>query len=279
MVTDGSDLPFGGGRWRKASAAPSGFARLEYLDIVDSTNRVVVDRARDGEPEGLVVVADHQLAGRGRRGRDWIDEPGSSLLASILFRPRLGPADLGIVPIVVALAACDALRDVAGVAARLKWPNDLIVGEAKVAGILSEVAEGAVVVGIGVNLVLPHGARTLPTPATSVSDAAGRRPDRGALLAALVDGVGARYALVDDREGRARIMDAYRAASATLGAAVRAELEGTVLVGTAVAITESGRLVVRTAAGDRTVDAADVVHLRRDSTRPRGAADHYPKGL
>ncbi|HEY5092336.1 MAG TPA: biotin--[acetyl-CoA-carboxylase] ligase, partial [Acidimicrobiales bacterium] len=130
--------------------------RIEHFDEVDSTNSWVAQKANEGAPEGLVAFADFQSAGRGRLERTWESSRGSSLLCSILLRPDLSPDQLQLVVACVALAARAAIVRLSGVRPALKWPNDLIVGDAKLAGLLAEIVlvdeRLAVVVGIGVNL-------------------------------------------------------------------------------------------------------------------------------
>src|SRR5213078_4741069 len=105
---------------------------------LDSTNRLAADLARAGAPEGVVVVADHQTAGRGRLGRTWVAPPGSSVLMSVVLRPTVAPERRHVVTLALALAARDACVEVTGVMPDLKWPNDLLVTERKLAGILAE---------------------------------------------------------------------------------------------------------------------------------------------
>jgi len=124
---------------------------------LDSTNRYLLDEARLGEPEGVVAVADFQTRGRGRLGRSWVAPAGASLLASILLRPPLPASAAHLVTMSCALAAADAVATVAGVTARLKWPNDLVVDDRKLAGLLAEaLLDGgdldALVVGMGLNV-------------------------------------------------------------------------------------------------------------------------------
>ena len=128
--------------------------RVERVVETGSTNADALAAARAGAPEGLVIMADHQTAGRGRLGRSWEDEPGDSLIVSVLLRPPLAPTQLHRLTQAVALAAKDACSSVGGFRPDLKWPNDLVVGERKLAGILAEsIVEdgrvGAVVVGMG----------------------------------------------------------------------------------------------------------------------------------
>lgn len=144
-------------------------------------------------PEGAVAVAEHQLAGRGRLGRSWEDVAGRSLLCSILLRPAAGP--LPQLSLVVALAAAEAIEEVSGLETKLKWPNDVLLGGRKAAGILLEAAADAVIAGIGVNVnqdadELPQETRR---PATSLREATGRTFDRGELLASLLAALERRY--------------------------------------------------------------------------------------
>ena len=237
---------------------------IRWFDQVDSTNAYVREQARFGAHEGLVAVADHQTEGRGRLGRRWESPPGANLLASVLLRPNIDPADLHLCTTVVALAAMDACQVVAGVGTLLKWPNDLLVDGAKVAGILAE-AEfagadlAAVVVGIGINVGWPS-----PPEAggTSLEAATGSPVDRRALLHALLAALGERRAGLEAAAGRRALAEEGRRRCATLGQQVRVTLEGEEITGRAVAVDDAGHLVVETPTGSRRVMAGDVVHLR-----------------
>jgi BirA family biotin operon repressor/biotin-[acetyl-CoA-carboxylase] ligase len=186
-----------------------------------------------------------------------------NLLASVLLRPNIEPAELYLCTTVVALAALHACRAVAGVEAELKWPNDLLVEGAKVAGVLAE-AEfagadlAAVVVGIGINVGWPG-----PPEAGGTSlAAAGSAPDRRVLLDAVLTELGERRTWLEDASGRRALAEEGRRRCATLGQQVRVTLEGEEITGRAVAIDDSGHLVVDTPSGPRRVTAGDVVHVR-----------------
>lgn len=145
-------------------------------------------------PEGATVVTEHQTAGRGRAGRSWEDGASRAILVSVLLRPeRRG--DVAQLALVVGLAVAEAIEAVSGCAAMLKWPNDVIVADAKVAGILLESDGGAVVCGIGVNV--DQGAAELPTgtkvPAGSLATATGATHDRARLLGAILEALEGRY--------------------------------------------------------------------------------------
>ncbi len=194
-----------------------------------------------------MLVARHQTAGRGRLDRRWDAPPGTNLLASLLLDE---PVDRpGAAMRSVALAAAAASRRLAGVSVELKWPNDLLVHERKLAGLLARrVADGRVVVGIGLNVAwCPDGAARL-----------GADIDPLDLLAALLeewDSLPPSVQALDDR---------YEAELGTIGRRVRVDMgNGDTLVGTATGLAEGGRLVLATADGrQRTIDAGDVVHLR-----------------
>lgn len=268
--------------------APAG--PLAWLDVVataPSTNTALVERARE-EPDLAApgaLVAEHQVAGRGRAGRTWETPARAALTVSVLLRPRVPPSALGWLPLVTGLAVVRAVHE-AGVEARLKWPNDVLVPAAsdaegfgsyrKVAGVLAEVVPGgAVVVGVGINV--SQSAAELPVPAATSLVLAGADPSdptspgRGALLASLVRALTADVARLEAADGDAAaagIAEDYARVSATLGTSVRAELAGspTVVEGTAARIADDGALVVATPDGERVVTAGDVHHLRVPGT-------------
>lgn len=222
---------------------------------VDSTNRVALDLARSGAPEGVVVVSSWQTAGRGRRGRAWDAAPGSSLLVSVLLRPALDAARLHLAVAVVSLAAADACEAVAGFRPGLKWPNDLVVGDRKLAGVLAEVAGGAVVVGMGLNVA--SGA-SWPPGAVAAEEVAGHALEADRLLGAFLAALGGRYGPGD----WAGVASDYRRACTTIGRLVRVDLPGESFTGAAADVSDDGRLLVDVGTCLRTVDAGDVVHLR-----------------
>lgn len=237
---------------------------VRWFEEIDSTNAYLRSEARRGAPEGTVAVADHQRAGRGRLDRRWEAPPGASLLASVLFRPEFDPAELHLCTAAMALAAAEACRQVAGVGPVLKWPNDLLVGEAKLAGVLAEAefegsATCSVVVGIGLNVDWPG---PDGVGGTCLHDLSASPVDRWLLLNSLLDALSPRRALLDSAPGRREVAAELRDRCATLGQRVRVELAAEAVVGVATGIDDAGHLVVRTAEGPRTVAAGDVVHLR-----------------
>jgi BirA family transcriptional regulator, biotin operon repressor / biotin---[acetyl-CoA-carboxylase] ligase len=237
--------------------------RIEHFDEIDSTNTWVAQKANEGVLEGLVAVADFQSAGRGRLERTWESSRGSSLLCSILLRPDINPDQLQLVVACVALAARAAIVRLSGVRPALKWPNDLIVGDAKLAGLLAEIVSVderlAVVVGIGVNLTYdgPENVR-----ATSVRAESGVTISAPALLDILLDELEPRRERLDSVEGRTQIREEYLRALATLGQIVSVEQQSGSVIGTATSIDEMGQLVLVVDGREIAFSSGDVVHVR-----------------
>jgi BirA family biotin operon repressor/biotin-[acetyl-CoA-carboxylase] ligase len=237
--------------------AGAGRFTVRRFTELDSTNRYALDEAAAGAPDGLVVVADHQTAGRGRLDRRWEAPPGSSLLVSVLFRPAPAGDGAHAVVMAVGLALADAVARVAGFAPALKWPNDVVVGGRKLAGILAEQGAASLVVGAGLNVQWEAFPPDLAATATACNLEAGRAVDRDQLLTAFLDGLAAR------RDAPDRVPGEYRTRLATLGRRVRAVTATRELEGTAVDVRDSGALVVRDDVGtDHEITTADVVHLR-----------------
>ena len=215
--------------------------------VVDSTQRVAFALAEAGAVDRTVVVADTQTAGRGRRGRPWHDEPGGSVLASIVVRPRLAVRDLPKLSLVAALAVAEAIETVAGVAPRLKWPNDILVNGRKVAGILLEsriVTDPVVVVGIGINLGQRAFPLELTATATSVRIETGHTVEREAMLDATLAAFDVWRAVLEG-PGFAAVRARWLELADTIGRAVSSEH----CMGIATDLDAEGALVVRDHAG------------------------------
>jgi BirA family biotin operon repressor/biotin-[acetyl-CoA-carboxylase] ligase len=263
--------------------------------VTGSTNADLLARAAGGEPEGAVLVAEQQNAGRGRLGRAWVSPPRAALTFSVLLRPTPVPrARLGWLPLLAGVAVAAAVRDVTGVDAQLKWPNDVLAGPGgvpaggsgpaatggqgsrvvppgKIGGILAEAAGDAVVVGIGVNVSTgpaefpPPGPGALP--ATSLRMEHARSLDRTRLLAGILAGLERSYLtwsqFLGDPE-RSGLRAEYTRLCATLGRRVRVELPGgRALDGLAAGVDADGRLLVSVPPdADLPVAAGDIVHLR-----------------
>ncbi len=235
------------------------------LAETSSTNYIALHLARQGAPEGTVVVADSQTAGRGRLGRAWLAPPGSSLLFSILFRPPDGRPPFQMV-MAVCLGVLRGLKMGAGLEARLKWPNDILLTGRKAGGLLAEGESegggpGFVVVGVGLNVnFLPSRVAGIPADATSVSEALGREADRCELLRQVLQAIDEEYALCSrGASPHARWAEAL----ATLGKDVLVEIGHERIRGRADRVDEEGALWLILASGEqRRVLAGDVSHLR-----------------
>ena len=167
---------------------PDGFCkRIESHDQIDSTNIRAKRLAEEGEPEGTLVVADRQTAGRGRRGRGWLADSGVGIWMSLILRPKLEPTRLSGITLIAALAVNRAIRDVSGAETRIKWPNDIVLGGKKLCGILTEVSSEMnythyAVTGIGINVNTAQFPAEMQEIATSLYLETGCRTDRTALI-------------------------------------------------------------------------------------------------
>lgn len=247
---------------RRAVADRHLWTSLEVVDSVGSSNVALAELARSGAPHGSVLVAEEQTAGRGRRDRGWSAPQYSSVMMSVLVRPEVDQARWGWIPLLTALAIVDPVRAL-GASATVKWPNDVLVGDRKLAGILCEVVPtaqgGAVVAGWGVNVdqsdaELPGGT------ATSLRLECGP-VDRAELLLGVLDSWETWYRSWEADDDR--LFRAYTNCSATIGRQVDVELPGgSRLRGSADRIDQRGGLVVIADGREHVVAAADVVHLR-----------------
>jgi BirA family biotin operon repressor/biotin-[acetyl-CoA-carboxylase] ligase len=179
-------------RVRRMLAGSAFGANVVYLERVDSTNRLAKELASNGAPDGTVVMAETQTAGRGRMGREWVSPGHLNLLFSVLVRPACPPEDVFGLTMALAIGATEAIRQRCGLVVKIKWPNDLYVGRKKLGGLLAELTlEGKsvtyAVLGLGLNVnwsLRPD--KEILQPATSIIDETGRRVSRGELLALIL---------------------------------------------------------------------------------------------
>ena len=258
----------------RALVAPGGlWSQVRVVERTGSTNADVRAAALEGAAEGLVVAAEEQTDGRGRLDRSWRSPPRAGLTVSVLLRPADVPgAAWSWLPLLTGVAVATAVREHAGVDARLKWPNDLLVGQRKLAGILAERVDDldhvdgpAAVLGIGLNV--DARADELPVAtATSLALEGATCSDRAVLLRALLHELAGRYAdwrVAAGNAARAGLREAYRDLSATLGRPVRVQLPtGETVEGVAEDVDGAGRLVVRTGESAIALSAGDVGHVR-----------------
>ncbi|MEP6973145.1 MAG: biotin--[acetyl-CoA-carboxylase] ligase [Actinomycetota bacterium] len=238
----------------RALAAAGLDAPVRFDEVTGSTNATALELAEAGAPEWTLVAAAHQSAGRGRQGRIWDDRPGGALMFSFVLRPSALDAEhAGLISLLAGVAMADAIEQVARVEVLCKWPNDLLLSDAKVGGILVEslIADRTVryaVAGVGVNL----------EPPTGVEGAAGLGDvDPTALLSAFLRRFHDGYVVLP-----AGVVEQWVAASATLGRQVEAvRMDGPSIRGRAVAVDERGALVIETADGPVTLTSGEVEHL------------------
>lgn len=263
---------------REELVAPNGpYAALDVVASTGSTNADLLTAAADGAADRTVLIAGAQTAGRGRRDRGWVSPAGTGLYLSVLLRPAAVPAErLGTLSLVAGLALLHAAERAGVSGATLKWPNDLLVGGTKCAGVLSEVAHDgsarAAVVGVGLNVHppgvdVPAGPGSLP--AGSLAEQGAKVTDRTELASAWLRAFAELESAWRDAAGDAGasgVLTAYRAACGSLGQRVRAELpDGSTRVGVAEDVEPDGKLLIKQDDGVRHVlSAGDVVHLKND---------------
>jgi BirA family transcriptional regulator, biotin operon repressor / biotin---[acetyl-CoA-carboxylase] ligase len=240
----------------------SGPWRIDTVDETGSTNADLLARATAGEDiDGAVLIAEAQTAGRGRHGRSWSTPPGSQIALSAGVGVGAVPSEAwGWLPLLTGVAVVDAVAEVAGVTAGLKWPNDVLVGSGKLAGILAEVAapQPVVVVGLGLNVT------EAPDPAATSLKLLGATVDRAVLTEAVLRHLAARIGAWRAAGGADATLAAdYRSRSVTIGNRVRASLPGDRTVsGVAADVDDMGRLRIDTGDEVLTVSAGDIAHLR-----------------
>ena len=240
---------------------------MRVLDSVESTNAELAASARSGAESGAVLVAESQTAGRGRLDRMWAAPARAGLTFSVLLRPgAVGVGSWGWFPLLAGVAVAGALGPLAELDVRLKWPNDVLVGDRKLAGVLAERVEDALVLGVGINVSMRVDELPVPT-ATSLHIEGSAVVDRMPVLLAVLRSMGRLYGEFAAASGDADasgLRSSYRGLCSTLGRSVRAELPGAhVVTGTAVDVDESGRLVLDTPGGTEPIGAGDVIHLTR----------------
>jgi len=240
--------------------------QIEWYEEVTSTMEVAVSRGREGAPEGLLVVAERQTAGRGRLGREWFS-PDGGLWLSLLLRPALPLDLLGLVGLCFSVAAAETVAAAANLAAGVKWPNDVIVKGRKVAGLLAEshVEAGKVefvVIGVGLNANIP--AEAFPEPlrnkATSLLIEKGTAFSCRAILRQFLDHGEPLYRLLGAGKSD-EILKRWRELDVGMGRPVRVVLDEKVVEGKAAGIGIEGALLVETASGVAAISSGEVEWL------------------
>jgi BirA family biotin operon repressor/biotin-[acetyl-CoA-carboxylase] ligase len=243
---------------------------IVYYPSLGSTNDLLKELAAQGTPEGTLVIADEQTAGKGRLGRKWLAPPGTSLLLSLLFRPELAPNQAQRLTMICSLAIADAIEELTGLSVGLKWPNDIFIRGKKAGGILTEsVTTGGrldcVVVGMGLNVNLDIS--TLPElrgMATSLSQELGREVSRPELLWRILEGIEIRYKSLKRGESP---HEEWAARLINLARQVQVTTPQGVLVGWAEGVDVDGALILRTSDGQHQRILAGDVTLRNPPDR------------
>ena len=242
------------------------FSILRF-DSIDSTNLEALRQASSGAAEGLVVIADEQTSGRGRAGRKWVSHKGFGLYISIVLRPQLSPRFLSLITLMSALAVYDTLVEEFGLSADIKWPNDVIVREKKISGILAETTETgtglAVVVGIGLNLRSANFPAELSESATSLESEL-QLNDLSRAEPSLLGFFDYWYQVLGRENGPKKIIEAWRDRSTYFsGKRVIARLENESITGTTDGLESNGALRIRKDDGNVVlVHSGDVMQFR-----------------
>lgn len=233
--TDGGDIP------------------VFYYDSVDSTQEEAKRRIAKPTALPFIIVAEKQLAGRGRRGREWLSEPGVGIWTTIAVERARTVAEQFVYTFTASLAVAEAITAQTGLSVHLKWPNDVMMNGKKCCGILLEVQPAAVLIGIGINVNHTHFPKRIENHATSLLKETGRTWPRAELLDRCI-----RHLVTLDTLPTQTIVDRWKRQSSFLGSLVIVDIGEEIMEGRAVDVAADGGLVIDTEAGRRTVYAGDV---------------------
>jgi BirA family biotin operon repressor/biotin-[acetyl-CoA-carboxylase] ligase len=234
-----------------------------------STQEPAKELARQGAPEGLLVLAGEQTSGRGRLGRKWQSPREGSICFSVIIRPDLLPGRIQLLSFAAAVAVHETLEKKCGTSFELKWPNDILYRGAKVCGILTETASepGHVhfaVTGIGLNANMDSGALAMDVAnkSTSLLSILGRPVHRGEIIESIVRIMEREVRLLEEPSGNKRCIAEYAKRCSTVGREVIIRYEDKIFSGTAIGISDSGEIILETSGAEKTFAAADITHLR-----------------
>ncbi len=252
-VPDGATFPYitTGAGWQTECFGK----RIYYYDVVASTQDIARSLSLEGTPEGTLVIAETQTSGRGRKGREWVSHPGGGIYCSVILRPSVPPAQAAQIPLAAGVALARAIRAISGMEATIKWPNDIIIKDKKVAGIISEMrCEGDrvdfAVTGFGVNIGVPIPILDAGTGGigTSLEAEADKSISRTALLRRIAEELEKAY-FKFAAGGFGAIRGDWKDLTNTLGKKVRIRETG--IEGIALDIDEAGSLVIRQDSGEK----------------------------
>ena len=244
--------------------------RVESYDIVDSTNIRAKQLAEQGEPEGTLVIAERQSAGRGRRGRSWFSDAGTGVFMSLILRPDILPSEVSGITLIAALATAKAIEEVCSVESQIKWPNDIVLNGKKICGILTEMSAemnciNHVVVGIGINANNKSFDNDISDMATSIYIQTGKKSDRAQLAAVTVDKFGEYYQEFNKALSLKPFINEYNGLLVSMDKEVKILYgmkedadEGRAEIGIAKGIDETGALIVDTKEGTKKIVSGEV---------------------
>ncbi len=242
---------------------------IVFRETIDSTNTLATELAEKGVAHGTLVLADNQTKGKGRLGRMWLSPPKSNIYMSIILRPEIAPKDATMLTMMSAVAAANAVRKATGLKADIKWPNDLLVSDKKLGGILTELKSDPdrvifSVIGIGINVNIkqnnfPSDIRPI---ATSVREEMGKSYPRTLLIAGILEEMEKWYKVLI-KKGRMPVLEEWKKLSSTLGRKVKATVGNEIFTGTATDIDEEGMLILKLQSGVlKRISAGDITMLR-----------------
>ena len=239
---------------------------LFVFETIDSTNTYAKALASNGAEEGTVVIADHQTSGRGRFGRTWFAEPGSSLLFSIIIRPTFNADKAGLLPFFAAVGIALAVETVTGLQCECKWPNDILLHHKKSCGILLESTYqynklDYAIIGIGLNVNQMNFSGDLAATATSLRKEYGRELDRRNVFRQIMSSLESLYTDVNRGNFDTVLME-WKARAAVFGKRIKLSQTANVIEGIAIALADDGGLIVETGSGQRVFHAGDVTFTK-----------------
>ena len=244
--------------------------KIHYFETLDSTNSQAYQLALNGAEEGEVVVAESQERGKGRLGRHWFSPPFLNLYLSVVLRPNISPHQASLITLMAAVATADAIRKFSGLLPLIKWPNDILLGGRKVAGLLNEIQSEMdrihfVILGIGINLNMDEKmfSEEIKSIATSLKIEMGQTISRKNFLQSLLQELENWYTIFM-KQGSTMILKAWRDRAQLKGRQVKVTSFGEILIGVAVDVDSDGALILEMADGKRKrVVAGDVEYFRR----------------
>ena len=236
---------------------------IYYEPVMESTNTKAMQLAEEGAPHGSLIVTDRQKNGRGRRGRKWETPPGSAIAMSFLLRPELRPENASMLTLVTAMAVVRGIEDICDLKVGIKWPNDIIVGNKKVCGILTEMSAqidyiNHIVIGIGINVQVEEFPEEIQDMATSLVKEAGKQINRAALIERICEYFEAYYERFIQTEDLSAIASEYNAHLINLNQSVKVLDPKNPYEGKARGITPRGELVVDTWKSRKLVSSGEV---------------------